>query len=113
MARPLFRLLPIALLVSAGWGSDSTSPQPTPGTGDISIVRGASLLTTTAFSPNPKTISLADGGVVRWVNADGGSAYGGGRPTGRQIKSDEARFARPPPFTAVPSYTNLLCGPGP
>jgi plastocyanin len=108
MARLLFRLVPIALVLSVGCGSDSTSPQPTPGTGDISIVRGASLLTTTAFSPNPKTISLADGGVVRWVNADGGSVYGGGTPTAHQIMSDDAAFDTSEPFTPGESYTIVL-----
>jgi plastocyanin len=112
MARPFFRLLPIALLVSAGCGSDSTSPQPTPGTGDINIVRGASLLTTAAFSPNPKTISLADGGVVRWVNTDGGSAYGGGSATAHQIMSDDAGFDTSEPFTPGQSYTAVLGLPG-
>jgi plastocyanin len=112
MAHPLSRLVPLALALAAGCGSDSSSPQPTPGTGDISIVRGASLLTTTAFSPNPKTISLADGGVVRWVNADGGGAYGGGNATAHQIMSDDAGFDTSEPFTPGQSYTVVLGLPG-
>ncbi|HEU4955565.1 MAG TPA: plastocyanin/azurin family copper-binding protein [Gemmatimonadales bacterium] len=111
MARPFFRLTPIAiaLALAAGCGSDSTSPQPTPESGDITIVKGASLMTTTAFSPNPKTISLADGGQVRWVNADGGSSvYGGGTATAHQIMSDDAAFEASEPFSPGQSYTVIL-----
>ena len=110
MARPFFRLTPIAigLALAAGCGSDSTSPQPTPDPGDITIVKGASLMTTTAFSPNPKTISLADGGQVRWVNADGGSVYGGGTETAHQIMSDDAAFDTSEPFSPGQSYTVIL-----
>src|SRR4029078_809213 len=104
MARPFFRLTPIAiaLALAAGCGSDSTSPQPTPDPGDITIVKGASLMTTTAFSPNPKTISLADGGQVRWVNADGGSVYGGGTETPHQIMCGQAGFGPTGPVTPRP-----------
>ena len=110
MARLFFRLTTItmALAVVAGCGSDSTSPQPTPESGDITIVKGASLMTTTAFSPNPKTISLADGGEVRWVNTDGGSVYGGGTEVAHQIMSDDAAFDTSEPFSPGQSYTIIL-----
>ena len=110
MARLFFRLTTItmALAVVAGCGSDSTSPQPTPESGDITIVKGASLMTTTAFSPNPKTVSLADGGEVRWVNADGGSVYGGGSEVAHQIMSDDAAFDTSEPFSPGQSYTIIL-----
>ena len=110
MARLFFRLTTItmALAFVAGCGSDSTSPQPTPESGDITIVKGASLMTTTAFSPNPKTISLADGGEVRWVNTDGGSVYGGGTEVAHQIMSDDAAFDTSEPFSPGQSYTIIL-----
>lgn len=110
MARLFFRLTTItmALAIVAGCGSDSTSPQPTPQSGDITIVKGASLMTTTAFSPNPKTISLADGGEVRWVNSDGGSVYGGGTEVAHQIMSDDAAFDTSEPFSPGQSYTIIL-----
>jgi plastocyanin len=102
-------LAPLTLALLAACGSDSsTGPQPSPGTGDITIVQGASLMTTTAFSPNPKTVSLADGGEVRWVNQDGGSVYGGGTATAHQIMSDDAAFDTSEPFSPGQSYTIVL-----
>jgi hypothetical protein len=66
-----------AILVS-GCGSSSPStpvtptPTPTPGAGPspvtISMPRGATLLTTTAYVPNPATVSV--GATVTWVNND-------------------------------------------
>ena len=57
-------------------------PDPTPD--DVAIVRGASLLTTAAFDPNPRTLTLAGGsGTVRWVNQDGEA---------HQIVSDDGAF---------------------
>ena len=109
MARFFLVLAPLTLALIAGCGSDSnTGPQPSPGAGDIDIVKGASLMTTTAFSPNPKTVSLADGGEVRWVNADGGSVYGGGTAVAHQITSDDAAFDTSEPFTPGQSYTVVL-----
>jgi len=108
------RLLPSSLapltlaLLAACSSSSSTGPNPTPGSGDITIVKGASLMTTTAFSPNPKTISLADGGEVRWVNADGGDTYGGGTAVAHQITSDDDAFDMSEPFTPGQSYTIVL-----
>ena len=50
-------------LLVAACGSSSTGPSTPPDmVGDISIVRGAEFLTTAAFEPNPKTVSLVDGG---------------------------------------------------
>ena len=70
--------LSLALTVACGYDS-TTAPGPTPTPGDVNIVKGASQLTTTAFSPNPKQLSLggATEVTVRWVNADGGGGYGG------------------------------------
>ena len=113
MDRPLSFLVPVflALVVACG-SSDSTGPQPTPANGDIDIVQGASLMTTTAFSPNPKTVSLADGGEVRWVNQDGGGVYGGGAATAHQIMSDDAAFDTSESFSPGQSYTIVLSQPG-
>ena len=113
MDRPLSFLVPVflALVVACG-SSDSTGPQPAPANGDIDIVQGASLMTTTAFSPNPKTVSLADGGEVRWVNQDGGGVYGGGAATAHQIMSDDAAFDTSEPFAPGQSYTIILSQPG-
>src|SRR4051812_21417413 len=69
-----FALRPTILLASlaalGGCGSDNTSSNPPP-TADVTIVLGAEVKGTQAFSPNPFTVSLAAGGRVRWVNADG------------------------------------------
>ena len=52
MARPYSVLVALALALTTACGSDSsTGPQPAPEGGDITIVKGASLLTSTAFSP--------------------------------------------------------------
>ena len=48
----------------------STNPDPAPpGSTTITIVPGASGLTTTAYSPNPITVSV--GTMVSWLNNDG------------------------------------------
>jgi plastocyanin len=62
---------------------------------DIDIVVGASGLTTTAFSPNPKVVSLAGNSSVsvRWVNQDiTGGSYTGGTATVHNITSDNGAF---------------------
>jgi plastocyanin len=62
------RLSVLAALISltVGCGS-STSPSTNTGT-SVSIVNGSSNLTTTAYSPNPVSISV--GGTVTWTNND-------------------------------------------
>jgi plastocyanin len=78
------RLLPLALLLAAACGANNTGPSTPPDmAGDVSIVQGAEFLTTAAFDPNPKAVSLADGGDLRWVNGDG---------TSHQITSDNGAF---------------------
>jgi plastocyanin len=50
-------------------GKNPTSPDPAPaGSTTITIVSGASSLSTTAFSPNP--ITLAAGATVSFLNSD-------------------------------------------
>ncbi|HMF93126.1 MAG TPA: plastocyanin/azurin family copper-binding protein [Vicinamibacterales bacterium] len=69
-----------AALVAAGCSSSSSPATPTPSTPpstatppstqttSVSIPQGASLLTLTAFNPNPVTVSV--GTTVRWTNTD-------------------------------------------
>jgi plastocyanin len=88
--------------------SAPSSPPPTPA--DVSIVQGASQLTTTAFDPNPKALSLGAAAQVsvRWVNADGGGGYGGGSGVTHQIQSDDGAFTTSAPIGAGATYTVAL-----
>lgn len=93
----------VALLgLSAACGSYSAPdnpqnpPPPAAAANDINIVVGASQLTTTAFSPNPKVVSLGGNPsiTVRWVNQDiTGGDYVGGTATSHNIASDNGAFA--------------------
>lgn len=69
------------LMLAAGWATacnNSTSPSPTPSPMPspmppasgmtVSIVQGASALTTNAYSPNP--LSVTAGSTVIWTNND-------------------------------------------
>jgi plastocyanin len=94
-------LLALSLALSGGCGSyssPSNSPNPPPPTtmaNDVSVVVGASGLTTTAFSPNPKVVSLGGGSsvTVRWVNKDiSGGDYAQGTATAHNITSDDGGF---------------------
>ena len=50
-------------------GSSSSPSAPSSGSGtNVSIVSGSSNLTTTAYAPNPVSISV--GGTVTWINND-------------------------------------------
>ena len=107
-------LLPLTLALAAACGSNNTGPNNPPDMqpGGVTIVRGASVMTTGAFSPNPKTVSLADGGEVRWVNTDGGSSYGGGASESHQITSDNGAFTMSQPFAPGQTYTIPLSAAG-
>ena len=62
----------ILLLTACGSSSPSTptpsSPSPGAGGTPVTIVSGASIMTTTAFAPNPITVGV--GGSVTWTNND-------------------------------------------
>jgi plastocyanin len=109
------RQLPIAILalslgLATACGSGSTTdPGPTPTPGDIAIVKGASLVTTAAFDPNPRQVSLGGtaGVTVRWINIDGGGRYGGGAVV-HQMASDDQAFATSPPLGSGATYSVSL-----
>ena len=71
MSLRVYAILLSVIFISA-CGS-STSPSGTPasapaGSTSITIVSGASLLTTTAYSPSPITVTV--GTTVSWLNSD-------------------------------------------
>lgn len=96
----LRRVAPLLLLAAAACGGDSGGPNPGPNndpppqgntTTDINIDPGASTRTTTAFNPNPKTVSLGGNPTVtiRWINGDiTGGDYTGGTATVHDIVPD-------------------------
>jgi plastocyanin len=57
----------LALIVVSACGDDSPT-NPTPSGSTVSIVSGSSTLTTTAYNPNPITITR--GTTVTWTNND-------------------------------------------
>ena len=87
----------LVLMVAAGCGGDSTDPnqpggQPLPANG-ISIVAGAESKGSSAFTPNPLSISLAAGGTVRWFNNDRSGGVYGGAGVVHNITADDGSFA--------------------
>ena len=64
------RILFLTAVAASAWacGSSSSPSSPTPAGSPVSIVSGASTLTTTAYAPNPITIAV--GGTVTWMNND-------------------------------------------
>lgn len=115
-------LSPLLLGIVAGCSSSSTSPSnqnappPTPNpSSDIGIVLGASTKTTTAFSPNPKSIALGGAAsvTIRWINEDiTGSDYKTGAATAHQIMSDNSAFATSPVLGGNSTYSITLSGAG-
>lgn len=107
MDRLAIALFALTLTLGSACGSDSTTnPNPTPTSGDVDIVKGAEFLTTTAFDPNPKQLSLGGGTEVsvRWVNTDGGGTYGG-TAVPHQPTSDNGAFTQSPPLGSGGTYT--------
>jgi len=82
-------LVGIAVLFSLACTS-MTSPMVNPPSADVTIVKGASTLGASAFSPNPFTTSLTgtNAGKVAWVNADYTSTYNGNTGTTHHLVSD-------------------------
>lgn len=78
-----------AVLFSLGCSS-MTSPTVNLPSADVTIVKGASTLGTSAFSPNPFSTSLAaaSAGKVIWVNGDFTSSYNGNMGTTHHLVSD-------------------------
>jgi plastocyanin len=116
----LFASLLLGLLAGC---SSTTAPSnqaasaPTPMANDISIVAGASTMTTTAFSPDPKSVALGGAAsvTIRWVNRDitNNGTYGGGSSaTTHEIASDNGAFATSAPLGGDATYSITLSAPG-
>jgi plastocyanin len=82
---------------------------------DIAIVAGASQLSTAAFSPNPKVVSLGGSSsvTVRWVNSDiTGGNYTSGTATSHNITSDNGAFSPSGVLGGNATYSVTLSAPG-
>jgi plastocyanin len=117
MARIRITLLALSLGLAGACGSytapttTQNPPPPAAMTNDISIVIGASGLTTTAFSPDNKVVSLGGNPSVsvRWVNKDiMGGGYGSGGATVHNITSDNGAFTASGPLGGNATYTIAL-----
>lgn len=90
--------LALSATVACGYSAPTDAqnpPPPPPAPNDIDIAVGAQNLTTTAFSPNPKVVSLGGNASVdvRWVNTDiSGGNYTNGTATSHSIVSDNGAF---------------------
>ncbi|HEY7442160.1 MAG TPA: plastocyanin/azurin family copper-binding protein [Vicinamibacterales bacterium] len=87
--RTSLTIIAVAFLVACDDSPSAPSQNPS---ATVSIVSGASLLTTTAFSPNP--LSTTVGSTIRWMNndnvvhtsiADGGAWNSGNLQPGGQF----------------------------
>ena len=73
--RSRLMILPVAVLIACGGGSDSTSPGTTGGTntggtgGTVAVATTAVDMKNVAF--NPPAIKVASGATVTWTNSDG------------------------------------------
>jgi plastocyanin len=118
-----FLLRPVLVCIVAGCSSNTTgvtgnnAPPPTPTANDIDITVGASLKTTTAFSPPQKNLSLGGAAsvAVRWINEDiSGNDYQTGSAVTHQIASTDnpAAFTMSQPLGGNATYTINLSAPG-
>ena len=104
----------------AGCGGDSPTGTQNPAppaaqANDIGIVVGASQLTTAAFDPNPKIVSLGGNPSVsvRWVNRDiSGGDYTSGAATIHNIASDNGAFAASGSLGGNATYSATLTAAG-
>jgi plastocyanin len=111
--RPLFAF-PLCRAGACGSGDSAGPGTPSPQPGDIVIVVGASQMSTTAFNPDTKSVSLGGNSSVsvRWFNSD--AASGGYRGTGvaHQITSDGGAFAQSPALAVGAAYSVELTAAG-
>ena len=83
---------------ACGYSTDNNTPQqpidngPLPSNG-VSIVAGAQSKGSAAYSPSPITISLANGGVVKWFNNDGTSSIYGATGVTHDVTADDGSFS--------------------
>lgn len=90
--------VPLGLAGCGGYSAPTDSQNPPPpavAANDVHVVVGASSLTTTAYSPNPKVVSLGGNSsvAIRWVNGDiSGGGYTTGTATAHSIVSDNGAF---------------------
>jgi plastocyanin len=106
-----FHLILSVAAVAAVAGCSNSSTTPTPAA-NVTIVQGASLLTTTAYSPNPFTVSLASGGTVIWRNDDQGVSHTVTSDPGDPAAFASATLAPGVSFSfvfAVPGTYNYHC----
>ncbi|MEA2712591.1 MAG: hypothetical protein QOK27_552 [Gemmatimonadales bacterium] len=117
MGRIRITLLTLSLGLAGACGSytaptnSQNPPPPMVQANDINVVIGASGLTTTAFSPNPKVVSLGGNPSVslRWVNKDiTGGNYTSGSATVHNITSDNGAFTASGPLGGNATYTIAL-----
>jgi plastocyanin len=117
MAQIRIALLAFSLGLSGACGSYSAPtnsqnpPPPMVQANDVSIVVGASGLTTAAFSPNPKVVLLGGSPsvTVRWVNKDiTGGDYASGTATVHNITSDNGAFTASGPLGGNATYSLAL-----
>lgn len=118
----VFRSLvpPLLVWIIAGCSSSSApsnnnAPPPTPTSSDIGITIGAMNKTTTAFTPNPKSVALGGGAsaTIRWINQDiSGGDYSHGTAVTHQIMSDNAAFATSPLLGGNATYSISLTAAG-
>ena len=95
-------------LAACGGPTDTQNPAPPTEPNDIRIAVGASALTTAAFSPNPKGVSLEGNAsaTVRWVNSDiSGGNYTSGTATTHNIASDNGAFVTSGPLGGNATYS--------
>lgn len=89
----LLALLPLLATACGDSGPASVNPPaPPPTAADVNIAPGAQTKGSAAFSPNPKTVSLAGAATanVRWVNGDVSyDAYNGSTTVTHRIVSND------------------------
>jgi plastocyanin len=110
--------VPLGLAACGDYSAPTGSQNPPPPTmtvNDINIVVGASQLTTAAFNPNPKVVSLGGSSsvTVRWVNKDiTGDNYTSGSATIHTIASDNGAFATSASLGGNATYSATLTATG-